>query len=95
MRKLELGEEESITLADLSTFYDCSKNPLVKEGQMSEEEALRQFAQAWDKDQDDKVTFKEFLEYYRDLSAGIYDDDYFELMVSPFPPSQFRFHLEV
>jgi len=27
------------------------------------------------------ITFQEFLEYYRDMSAGMDSDDYFELMV--------------
>lgn len=85
LKKLNLGEGEPITLADLSKFYDCSKNPLVIERQLTEEEALRAFVRAWDKDHDDKITFQEFLEYYKDVSAGIEDDDYFELMVSLSP----------
>ena len=39
------------------------------------------FAACWDKSGDHKITKGEFLEYYRDMSTNIDDDDYFELMV--------------
>ena len=40
---------------------------------------MREFL-AWDK-RDGVVTQREFREYYADISAGIEDDDYFELMM--------------
>jgi len=43
---------------------------------------LSEFMSQWDKKQaDGKVTPDEFVEYYRDVSASIDDDDYFELMI--------------
>ena len=36
----------------------------------------------WDRvDVDGRISFAEFEEYYKDLSASIDDDDYFELMI--------------
>jgi Ca2+-binding EF-hand superfamily protein len=75
------GPNDVITLKELGSFYDVRKNPAVMDGGMTEEQALRLFMSHWDKDHDDKVSWKEFLDYYGDLSAGIERDDYFELMI--------------
>jgi len=42
---------------------------------------IQEFASAWDKKHDGKITWDEFLDYYKDISAGIDRDDYFELMM--------------
>ncbi|GBG24610.1 Calcyphosin [Hondaea fermentalgiana] len=75
------GPGDSVSLSDLATFYDVSKHPEVMQGRMTPEEALRQFMAVWDKNSDDLVEWKEFLDYYKDLSAGIERDDYFELLI--------------
>ena len=64
-------------------MYDTSKHPDVLEGRMTPEECLADFAQQWDDENapDGKITPKEFLEYYKDVSASIDRDDYFELMM--------------
>lgn len=72
-----------ITVDDLQGRYDVSQHPDVLEGRMTPEEALADFASQWDDENapDGKVTPKEFLEYYKDVSASIDRDDYFELMM--------------
>ena len=49
---------------------------------MSSAECIAQFMANWEQGEcDGKVTFEEWVEYYRDISASIDDDDYFELMI--------------
>jgi calcyphosin len=70
-----------ITVKDLIGAYDVSQHPLVKEGTITEEEVLSNFLHTWDKSHDGIVTWSEFLDYYKDISVGIHDDEYFELMM--------------
>ena len=49
---------------------------------MSKKEILLDFMSQWDvHDKDNKVTYEEFEDYYKDVSASIDGDDYFELMM--------------
>jgi hypothetical protein len=49
---------------------------------MSKNEILGDFMKQWDTvKRDGTVTLDEFEEYYKDVSASIDQDDYFELMI--------------
>merc|ERR1712107_859111 len=51
-------------------------------GKMTHEDAVAEFMEQWDTlKKDGVVTVEEFEEYYRDVSASIDTDDYFELMM--------------
>eukprot|EP00636_Phaeomonas_parva_P015118 CAMPEP_0118869868 /NCGR_PEP_ID=MMETSP1163-20130328/13008_1 /TAXON_ID=124430 /ORGANISM="Phaeomonas parva, Strain CCMP2877" /LENGTH=358 /DNA_ID=CAMNT_0006804803 /DNA_START=148 /DNA_END=1224 /DNA_ORIENTATION=- len=71
-----------VTIEDLQGAYDASRHPKVLDGSMTEDEALVEVLNVYDKnDGDGLVTWQEFLDYYKDISAGIDADDYFELMI--------------
>ena len=71
-----------VTVADIRGAYDCSQHPQVLDGSITEDEALAEVLATYEQGVSDGViTFQEFLEYYRDVSAGVDDDDYFELMI--------------
>jgi Ca2+-binding EF-hand superfamily protein len=79
---LDKTGDGEVTIDDLIGVYDVSKNPDVLAGRLTERQALEEFLSQWDKtDKDGVVTQAEFLEYYKDVSASIDDDDYFELMI--------------
>jgi len=71
----------NVSMADLMDCYDVSENPDVISGKMSPQEAIEEFAKQWDKDSSGVITRDEFLDYYKDVSASVDDDDYFELMI--------------
>jgi len=49
---------------------------------MSKEAILSEFLSQWDTlKKDGVVQYEEFEDYYKDVSASIDDDDYFELMI--------------
>lgn len=71
-----------VTLEELQTAYDCSKHPDVISGKLTEKEALQLFARQWETDEPDGIiTRAEFENYYKNVSASIDSDDYFELMM--------------
>ena len=63
-------------------IYDFSQHPEVKTGKKTIKEAMREFMGQWeDTDGDGAVSYKEFEDYYKGVSASIDGDDYFELMM--------------
>ncbi len=67
---------------ELVAKYDVSQNPEVITGKKTAKEAIREFANQWDRlNNDGVVTFEEFEDYYKEVSASVDGDDYFELMI--------------
>jgi Ca2+-binding EF-hand superfamily protein len=75
-------DQPSIRVADLAARYDASFHPDVKAGKKTARQVTMEFAaQFGDTNRDGELTRNEFLEYYKDVSASIDEDDYFELMI--------------
>ena len=71
-----------VTVDDLVGVYDVSQHTDVVTGKKTETEALQEFMSQWDRlDADGIVTYEEFEDYYKEVSASIDGDDYFELMI--------------
>lgn len=71
-----------ITIEDIQSAYNVNHDPDVLAGRLPADSALENFLGQFDTiDKDGKVTRKEFTEYYRNISASIDNDDYFELMI--------------
>ena len=80
--KLDKTGDGLVTLADLEGTYNVEFHPKFKSGEMSKKDILQDFMKQWDlHHRDNKVTYEEFEEYYKDVSASIDTDDYFELMM--------------
>eukprot|EP01065_Artemidia_motanka_P039110 TRINITY_DN47955_c0_g1_i1.p2 TRINITY_DN47955_c0_g1~~TRINITY_DN47955_c0_g1_i1.p2 ORF type:complete len:385 (+),score=158.66 TRINITY_DN47955_c0_g1_i1:60-1157(+) len=79
--RLDKDDDRRVTMDDLLKCYQTGGHPDVLSGEKSQEDVIREFAAGWDKNGDDVITEHEFLDYYKDLSAGIDDDQYFELMI--------------
>ena len=71
-----------VTVEEIADVYDVSANPDVQCGKKTIEEALKDFLGQWERgDKDGIVTYEEFEDYYKEISASIDGDDYFELMI--------------
>jgi len=80
--RLDKDGSGSVTLSDLVTVYNTRFDPEVISGSKTHEQAVAEFMSQWDTiDKDGVVTLEEFQEYYKDVSASVDDDDYFELMM--------------
>ena len=81
-KKLDRTGDGIVNIDDLKTSYDVSFHPQFKNGQLTRDQILSEFLSQWDTlKADGTVTLAEFEDYYKDVSASIDDDDYFELMI--------------
>lgn len=79
---LDKSGDGLVTLSDIMDIYDVSFHPDFQSGRKTKEEVLKEFMQVWETHRKDGiVTKEEFEDYYKDISASIDDDDYFELMI--------------
>ena len=79
--KLDADKCGEITLDEMLRAYDVSFHPDVRSGKITKAQAMKEFMAQWDRNQDGTITPEEFEEYYKDVSASIDGDDYFELMI--------------
>jgi hypothetical protein len=71
-----------VKLDDIAKIYDASKHPDVLSGRLSPDDVYMEFMSMWDTQEiDGIITSVEFIEYYRDISASIDSDEYFEAMM--------------
>ena len=69
-----------ITVADIKEIYDVKSNPDFIDGKKSAQEVLEDFLNNFDGakgNNDGAVTWKEFSDYYTDLSMSTPSEDYF------------------
>ena len=71
-----------MTIEDLSSVYNVSFHPRFKSGQATKNALLTEFLSQFDTlKKDGTVTAEEFEDYYKDVSASIDADEYFEVMI--------------
>jgi len=71
-----------VTYDDLVNVYNVEWHPKFRSGEMSKRDIIEDFLKQWDTvEQDGRVTYEEFEEYYKDVSSAIDKDDYFEAMM--------------
>eukprot|EP00831_Metopus_contortus_P080861 TRINITY_DN836_c0_g1_i2.p1 TRINITY_DN836_c0_g1~~TRINITY_DN836_c0_g1_i2.p1 ORF type:complete len:464 (+),score=102.69 TRINITY_DN836_c0_g1_i2:203-1594(+) len=81
-RKLDVTGDGKVTLDDIEQLYKVESHPKFISGQKTKKEILEEFLGQWDTiKKDGIVTIEEFEDYYKDVSASIDRDDYFELMI--------------
>ena len=80
----------TLDISDIKDSYKADKHPDVIEGKRSEESVLIEFLETFEAHHnlkeggqaDGSVTLQEFVEYYKNISSSIDDDDYFALMMN-------------
>lgn len=80
--RLDRNNDGFVTMEDIEQVYDSSFHPDVKSGKLTSSEGLREFLAQFDSiEADGIVTEEEFIQYYKNVSSSIDNDDYFELMM--------------
>ncbi len=79
---LDRSGDGLVTVEDILAIYDASYHPDFISGRKTEKEIMLEFMQVWETHKKDGiVTLEEFEDYYKDISASIDGDNYFELMI--------------
>eukprot|EP00668_Euglena_longa_P040837 GGOE01053753.1.p1 GENE.GGOE01053753.1~~GGOE01053753.1.p1 ORF type:complete len:563 (+),score=170.46 GGOE01053753.1:102-1790(+) len=78
---LDAGQGEAVTFAEMRQLVDMKRHPEVVRREKTTSQALQEFVSGWDKQDDSVVTWADFLDFYADISAGIPNDDDFELLM--------------
>ena len=80
--RLDVTGDGVVTMEDIEQVYDASFHPDVQSGKITAADGLREFFSQFDSiEADGVVTEQEFVQYYKNVSASIDSDDYFELMM--------------
>ena len=81
-QKLDVNGDGLVKLDDIAQLYDVSKHPDIVQGRKNPKEVYLEFMSLWDTQiADGIVTFEEFLDYFKDVSASIDSDEYFAVMM--------------
>lgn len=81
-QKLDINSDGVVTLDDIARIYDASFHPDVLSNKKSPEQVYKEFMSQWDTQvADGIITFDEFMEYFKDVSASIDTDEYFQVMM--------------
>jgi len=80
--KLDANKNRIIEIDDIKGVYNAKFHPEVKAGKKTEEEVLFEFLDTFElhhsiknpNEKDRKINFKEFVEYYNNISASIDND---------------------
>ena len=86
--KLDLDKSGVVELNEVKSYYNTKNNPQVLNGEINEEQLYAHFIETFGNHhnlysgiRDKRVTWKEFLDYYKFISFNIPDDDLFEAIL--------------
>jgi len=88
--KIDRDGSGFLDINDIKDSYNASKHPDVVQGKRTEEQVLIEFLETFEAhhnlregtETDGRVDETEFVEYYKNISVSIDNDDYFSLMMN-------------
>ena len=79
--KLDVDGSGKVTIQDLEAIHNPNSSELVKLGKTSAGAIFTNLLRSFDDDADGIITREEFIDYYREISPSIDNDEYFGLMM--------------
>ena len=81
-KKLDVTQDGKVCLDDIAKLYNADFHPDVIAGKATPKDVFMKFLSMWDTQTPDGiVTFDEFCDYYKDVSASVDEDEYFGAMM--------------
>jgi Ca2+-binding EF-hand superfamily protein len=89
-RKIDKDGSGILDIDDIKDLYNAKKHPDVVQGKKTEQQILMEFLETFEihhniktnGQNDSRITLDEFVEYYKNISASIDNDEYFTLMMN-------------
>ena len=89
-KKIDKDGSGYLDIDDIKDSYNATKHPDVINGKRSEQQVLIEFLETFEAhhnmregvESDGRVNVDEFVEYYKNISVSIDNDDYFSLMMN-------------
>ncbi|EEH56602.1 uncharacterized protein MICPUCDRAFT_7986, partial [Micromonas pusilla CCMP1545] len=79
--RIATNGEREVPVSVVQQKIDPTMNPDVFSGKKTFQQVVNEVPDHWDRNSDEMVSHGEFMEYYRDISAGLPDDEHFEMVI--------------
>eukprot|EP01064_Diplonema_japonicum_P004668 TRINITY_DN13066_c0_g1_i2.p1 TRINITY_DN13066_c0_g1~~TRINITY_DN13066_c0_g1_i2.p1 ORF type:complete len:365 (+),score=99.11 TRINITY_DN13066_c0_g1_i2:71-1165(+) len=79
--QVDTNDSGGISFTEMREAFRADLHPDVVSGQYTEQEIVDEFIQSWVKDPDEEISEMEFLDYYKDISLAIPNDEAFTTLV--------------
>jgi Ca2+-binding EF-hand superfamily protein len=79
--KLDVDGSGVVNIADLEAVHNPKASELVRMGKTTANAIFANLLKSYDSDGDGQITRDEFIDYYREISPSIDNDEYFALMI--------------
>lgn len=79
--KLDVDGSGTVTIDDLQAIHNPQSSELVRMGKTTANQIFANLLRSYDDDGDGTITREEFIDYYREISPSIDNDEYFALMM--------------
>ncbi|OHT13166.1 EF hand family protein [Tritrichomonas foetus] len=79
--KLDVDGSGLVNIADLEAIHNPKTSELVRMGKTTANAIFANLLKSYDDDGDGQITRDEFIDYYREISPSIDNDEYFALMM--------------
>lgn len=79
--KLDVDGSGQVTIDDLQIIHNPQASELVRMGKTTANQVFANLLRSYDDDGDGMITREEFIDYYREISPSIDNDEYFALMM--------------
>jgi Ca2+-binding EF-hand superfamily protein len=79
--KLDVDGSNQVSIQDLEAVHNPKSSELVKMGKTTANAIFANLLRSYDADSDGLITREEFIDYYREISPSIENDEYFATMM--------------
>ncbi|GMI15003.1 hypothetical protein TrVE_jg10976 [Triparma verrucosa] len=79
---IDTSKDGDISVDEIRKKFNCKSHPAIIDGSATKQQVLKEFLSQWDKARaDGSIDRDDFVDFYHDVGAAIFDDNDFETMM--------------